>query len=173
LTNATFVWEPTASLLVDLGYARKVAAGSDFGESDMSVLIMPQDLITARPDVYKGWLAAELDAQLYLSEASHAADVVRMVSMRVPNYPKLSLWHAIYGLGRDTTNLTFDYIFTPQALKGLAETTRLVASTRPGIVPTLRADAVAGEGALQVLAERKLTSPIGQLRGQPDSAFAE
>jgi NitT/TauT family transport system substrate-binding protein len=171
--DAAFVWEPTASLLVDRGQARKVAAGSDFGESDMGVLIMSQDLIAARPDVYKGWLEAELDAQLYLSDASHAANVVRMVSERVSNYPKISLWHAIYGTGRDATNLTFDYIFTPQSLKDLGTTMRLVAGARPGVSPMLRPEAMAANGALAVLAERKLASPIGQLRGQPDSAFVE
>src|SRR5437899_8798006 len=70
--DAAVIWEPTTSRLVQEGLARKVATGASVNENDAGFLVMPQALIEQRPDIVKGWLQAELDAQLYFADGKHS-----------------------------------------------------------------------------------------------------
>ena len=76
--DAAVIWEPTASRLVQEGLARRIASGASVGESDGGFMTMRADLIKQRPDVVKGWLNAELDAQLFLADPKNAGEVARI-----------------------------------------------------------------------------------------------
>ena len=70
--DAAAIWEPTASKIVMGGIARRAASGEDFDALDGGFMVMLNDLITQRPDVHRGWLEAELDAQLYMLDPANA-----------------------------------------------------------------------------------------------------
>src|SRR6202047_440938 len=76
--DAAVIWEPTTSRLGQEGLARKVATGASVNENDAGFLVMPQALIEQRPDVVKGWLNAELDAQLFFADGKNAMAVSKM-----------------------------------------------------------------------------------------------
>src|SRR2546422_256788 len=76
--DAAVMWEPTTSRLVGDGLARLIATGKSVQENDGGLLGMRADLIKQRPDVVKGWLQAELDAQLFIADPKNAPEVIKM-----------------------------------------------------------------------------------------------
>jgi NitT/TauT family transport system substrate-binding protein len=78
--DAAVLWEPTTSRLVLEKLARKVASGASVDENDGGFLVMPKALVDQRPDIVRGWLEAELDAQLYFADHSRpAAETCRAI----------------------------------------------------------------------------------------------
>ena len=67
------MWEPVASRLVSEGLARRVATGNQFGENDGALIDVRADLIQQRPDVVKGWLETELEAEQILADPARVA----------------------------------------------------------------------------------------------------
>ena len=91
------IWEPTASRLVQEGLARRVASGASVNERDGGFLVMPQALIEQRPDVVKGWLEAELDADLYFGNSKNAMDIAKMAVSQTTGFPEKALWASAFG----------------------------------------------------------------------------
>jgi NitT/TauT family transport system substrate-binding protein len=67
--------------------ARKVASGASVDENDGGFLVMPKALVEQRPDIVRGWLEAELDAQLYFADEKNADDVSRMALEQTTGSP--------------------------------------------------------------------------------------
>lgn len=164
--DAAAVWEPAASRLVAEGLARRVATGADFGESDAAVVIMPNELRTARPDVAQGWLATELAAQAWLADPTHADEVVAMAAAKLPNYSKDSLWQALYGGSPQAVKVSYDFAFSPQLVEHLGKSLHFLADLRRAVTPDIRSDAIADAETQATLKAAGLTMPVGVLRGQ-------
>jgi len=73
--DGAIVWEPTASQLEEKGIARRVGSGADFGERDGAFVTMRYELMEKRPDIAKGWMEAELDAQLFMADPANADEI--------------------------------------------------------------------------------------------------
>ncbi len=84
--DGAVIWEPTASRLVGEGLARRVATGNDFDEPDGAFLDMRADLIDERPDVVKGWLEAELDAEQFIADPKNADQVVKLLKAQTTGF---------------------------------------------------------------------------------------
>jgi NitT/TauT family transport system substrate-binding protein len=128
-----------------------------------------------RPDVVKGWLNAELDAQLFLSDPRNAQEVMRWVKTYTAGMEDKYLWAALYGAyppdqGGTPRRLMFPFLISPHAHTLIDKATTFLHSIKGIHVSKLRPEAVMGEFAQQVLAERKLTSPIGSVSALPDAA---
>lgn len=95
--DAAAIWEPTASKIELKGIARRVASGEDFDIVDGGFMVMLNDLIQQRPDVVKGWLNAELDAQLFLADLNNADAVSKMAEQQTEQIDRKILWAALYG----------------------------------------------------------------------------
>lgn len=174
--DAAVVWEPVASRLVEEGLARRIASGASVQEDEGGFLAMRADLIKQRPDVVKAWMNAELDAQLYLADEKNAMEVVDMVKKRTSGFSDKVLWTALYGLypesaGGNKTRAYLHFGFTPQTLNLVDKATVFLHSIKTINTDKLRPDAVMPQFAAEVLKERKLTAPVGDVVGQPDSAF--
>ena len=156
--------EPIASKFVELNLARKVATGKDFDIWDGSFIVMLNDLLIQRPDVVKGWLQAELDAQLFMSDATRAHEVIRIVKQRTPNLNEKILWEALYG--GNGLKLQFDFIVTDAVKKILDDTTAFLYSlpNKPAAEPQIRKGGINDEMARQVLKERQFQSPVGVIK---------
>jgi NitT/TauT family transport system substrate-binding protein len=50
---------------------------------------MRADLIKQRPDVVKGWLQAELDAQLFMGDPKNAREVIKMAKQQTTGFSVL------------------------------------------------------------------------------------
>src|SRR5438552_3837203 len=112
--------EPTTSRLVLEKLARKVATGASVDENDGGFLVMPKALVEQRPDIVRGWLEAELDAQLYFADEKNADDVSRMALEQTTGFTQKVLWFSAYGRypdaeGGTATRISLPYTFTTEA----------------------------------------------------------
>lgn len=98
--DAAAVWEPTLSRIasdVGEGYSRVVTDGRSCDNPDVAVLMMRADFVENNPELVKGYLRAELEAQRYILDPANQASVVEIVSKHATGIPKRVLWYALFG----------------------------------------------------------------------------
>lgn len=179
--DAAVIWEPTASKIQLAGIARRAASGESFKGvegGDAGFLVMLNELIQTRPDVHRGWLEAELDAQLYLIDLSNASEVARMADDQTEGMPRRTLWASLYGknppeIGGGEDKNIFDFIFNKKASALVSAATKFLHGRKVVPNPVLRKESVWDQVARDVLKARGLSSPIGSVKEQPDSAYKE
>src|SRR5437762_1052914 len=172
--DVAVMWEPTTSRLVEEGLARLVATGASVQENDGGFLGMRADLIKQRPDVVKAWLEAELDAQLFLADPKNAAEVIKMAKEQTTGFSDKVLWNSLYGRypasagGTDTRNVMY-YTFTPETRELIKRAASFLYSIKSINVETLRPEAIESKWTEDILKERGLKAPIGEVKALPDS----
>lgn len=174
--DASVVWEPVASRLVQEGLARRVATGASVGENDGAFLTMRADLIRARPDVVKAWMNAELDAELYLADPKNSAEVAALAAQYATGYTDKVLWTALYGrqpesAGAAAVRLTLPFAITPEVAALIAADTAFLNTIKTINVDRLRPEAVMPEFAQAALKERGLASPVGRVAAMDDRDY--
>lgn len=170
--DAAAVWEPNASHLVHEGLARRVASGETIKETGAGFILMQAELIKQRPDVAKGWLKAELEAQQWMADPANAAEMVQIVKKRITGFSDKALWNALYGgysprEGGHAVRLYLPYTFTKDVHDLIGRGVSFLRSNKVIAVDKLRDDAIMPEFTQQILAERNLTSPVGEVKAQP------
>jgi NitT/TauT family transport system substrate-binding protein len=173
--DAAAIWEPNASNIELDGTARRVASGLSFDEYGVSYLAMRGDLIKQRPDVVKAWLNAELDAELFLADVKNAPVMIKAIKQHVTGFSDKALWMALYGsypesVGGTKRRLTMPFVFTPQSEAHLRKGTAFLYASKAINVDKLRPEAVMPEFAEQILKERGLKAPVGEVEALPMSA---
>ena len=176
--DAAAIWEPTASRLVEEGLARRIASGATVNEKDAGFLAMRADLIKQRPDVAKAWLNAELDAQLFLADPKNAMEVAAMAAQQATGFTEKMLWHSLYGqypaeIGGIPVRMQLPFTLTPDVVAQINQSAAFLFSIKSINVEKLRADALMNDMAAQVLKERSLNSPIGEVKSMPDSEYGK
>ena len=169
--DAAAIWEPTASKIVKAGIARRAASGEDFNALDGAFMVMLNDLITQRPDVHKGWLEAELDAQLFMADPANADEVAAMAESQTEKIDQSVLFHALYGgwpanQGGGEVKVQLDFIVTERVQTLLDNATAFLYSLpkKPAAAPKIRDGGIADGVARQILKERGLTSPLAVIK---------
>jgi NitT/TauT family transport system substrate-binding protein len=173
--DAAVMWEPTTSRLVQEKLARKIATGTSVNENDAGFLVMPHALIEQRPDVVKAWLNAELDAQLYFADGKNAMDVSKMALEQTTGFTQKELWLSAYGTyapeeGGTTTRIILPYGFPPEVMAHIKKASTFLLEIK-SIKEELRPDAVLPSFTADILKERNLQMPVGEVKAQPDSAY--
>jgi NitT/TauT family transport system substrate-binding protein len=171
--DAAVMWEPTTSRLVQDGLARKVATGASVNENDGGLLGMRYDLIKSRPDVVKAWLNAELDAQLFLADPKNHMEVTRMAKEQTTGFSEKALWMSMYGTypkegGGTPTRVILAYTFTPEALELIKRAAAFLHEIKSINTPQVRPEAIMPEFTQQVLKERGMKAPIGEVKQLPN-----
>jgi NitT/TauT family transport system substrate-binding protein len=176
--DAAVIWEPTASKIVHAGLAKRVASGEDFDAHDGAFLIMLNELMKQRPDVVKGWLEAELDAELFLADPKNASEVADMAQKQTEQIDKKVLWTAMYGeypksKGGGPVKLELDFVVNDKVRKLIDEATLFLNSlpNKPAATDKVRAEAIDDSVAREILAKRGLKSPVGVVKAMPETAF--
>lgn len=174
--DAAVIWEPVAAKLVLEGTARRVASGVDFNEDDGGFLGFRHDLMTGRPDVLRAWLEAELDAQIYIADPKNAGKVAAMAEAQTTGMTRKALWHSLYGenpknAGGGPDKNIMPFVFSPDALKLAQDAHKFLFEIKRVSSAAVREGAIDDSVAREVLKARGLTSPIGTVKAQPDSAF--
>jgi NitT/TauT family transport system substrate-binding protein len=174
--DAAVIWEPTASRLVQEGLARRVASGASVDELDGGFMVMPQALIEQRPDIVKAWLEAELDAELFFADSKNAMEIAKMAVGQTTGFQQKSLWASAFGStpkaeGGTDIRINLAYGFTPQALDLIQKASAFLLEIK-SIPTSIRPEAVQPQFTADILKARGLTAPIGQVKAQPDSAYA-
>jgi NitT/TauT family transport system substrate-binding protein len=172
--DAAVIWEPTASRLVQEGLARRVASGASVSENDGGFLAMRADLMKARPDVVKAWMNAELDAQLFLADPKNAAEVIRMAKEQTTGFSERALWYSLYGTypqgsGGSAVRNQLHFTFTPETRELIKRASAFLYSIKSINVAELRPEAIDASWSEQVLKERNVKAPIGNVAGLPDA----
>jgi NitT/TauT family transport system substrate-binding protein len=147
--DAAVVWEPAASRLVAEGLAKRAATGDDFGEGDAALVAMRNDLIEERPDVVKGWLKAEMEAQRFLADKANAGAVIAIAEKEAPGFPATVLKSALYGEG-GAPKVTFEYAITPKVQEMITASVAFLHEQKRLPQPTLRPEAIAGKIAAEL-----------------------
>jgi NitT/TauT family transport system substrate-binding protein len=173
--DAAVIWEPTASRLVQEGLARRIASGASVQENDGGFLAMRQDLIKSRPDVVKAWMQAELDAQLFIADPKNAAEVVKMAKDQTTGFSERVLWYSLYGTydpnaGGQAVRNQLHYGFTPESRELINRASAFLFSIKSINVDKLRPEAIESKWTEDILKERGLKAPIGEVKAQPDSS---
>ena len=176
--DAAAIWEPTASRLVEEGLARRIASGATVNEKDAGFLAMRADLIKQRPDIAKAWLNAELDAQLFLADPKNAMEVAAMAAQQATGFSEKMLWSSLYGqyraeVGGIPVRMQLPFTLTPEVVAQIGQSAAFLFSIKSINVEKLRAEALMNDMAAQVLKERNLSSPIGEVKSMPDSAYGK
>jgi len=173
--DAAVIWEPTASRIVLEKLARKVATGASVNERDGGFMVMPQALITQRPDVVKAWLQAELDAEIYFADSKNAMAIAEMAKSQTTGFPKKALWDSAFGAtskasGGTDTRITLAYGFIPDATDLIQKASKFLVEIK-SISAEIRPDAVVPQFTADILKARGLTAPVGEVKALPDSAY--
>ena len=172
--DAAVIWEPTASRLVQEGLARRIASGASVQENDGGFLAMRADLIKQRPDVVKAWLQAELDAQLFLADPKNSAEVVKMAKEQTTGFGERVLWYSLYGsydtnAGGHPVRNYLHFGFTPEARELITRAAAFLYSIKSINVDKVRPEAIEATWTEDLLRERGLKAPIGEVKALPDS----
>lgn len=169
------IWEPTASKIEMLGIARRGATGADFkgdDAGDAGFLVMMNEIIQDRPDVHRGWLEAELDAQIFLADLGNANAVAKMADDQTEGIDRKILWASLYRDDNRVNKLTLDFIFNDKVKTMLKASTAFLAGKKKfGKRKELRAESVWDGVAREVLKARGLSSPLGKIDGVPLSEY--
>jgi NitT/TauT family transport system substrate-binding protein len=169
------IWEPTASKIEMKGIARRGATGADFAGADAGdagFLVMMNEIIQTRPDVHRGWLEAELDAQIFLADLGNANAVSKMADDQTEGVDRKVLWASLYRDENRVNKLTLDFVFNDKVKTMLKASTAFLAKKKKfGKRKALRPESVWDDMARKVLKARGLTSPIGKIDGVPLSQY--
>ena len=169
------IWEPTASKIEMLGIARRGATGADFSgddAGDAGFLVMMNELIQDRPDVHRGWLEAELDAQIFLADLGNANAVAEMADDQTEGIDRKILWASLYRDEAGVNKLTLDFVFNDKVKTMLKASTAFLAGKKKfGKRKQLRPESVWDDMARKVMKDRGLSSPIGKIDGVPLSQY--
>jgi len=172
--DAAVIWEPTASRLVQEGLARRIASGESVQENDGGFLAMRADLIKARPDVVKAWLQAELDAQLFIADPKNATEVIKMAKEQTTGFGERVLWFSLYGTydeksGGQAVRNQLHYGFTPETRELIDRAAAFLHSIKSINTEKIRPEAIESKWTEEILKERGLKAPIGQVKALPES----
>jgi NitT/TauT family transport system substrate-binding protein len=172
--DAAVIWEPTASRLVQEGLARRIASGASVKENDGGFLAMRNDLIQARPDVVKAWLQAELDAQLFVADPKNAAEIIKMAGEQTTGFNPRVLWYSMYGTydpnaGGHPVRNYMHFTFTPETRELINRAATFLHSVKSINTDKIRPEAIEAKWADEVLKERGLKAPIGEVKALPDA----
>ena len=179
--DAAVIWEPTASKIQLAGIARRAASGESFEGTDggdAGFLVMLYEIIRDRPDAQRAWLEAELDAQLFMADLNNASAIAKMADDQTEGMSRRVLWASLYGknppeIGGGPDKITLDYIFNDKVNVLVSAATKFLHGRKVVPAAVLRKESVWDAMAREVLKARGLTSPIGAVKEQPDSAFKE
>lgn len=174
--DAAVIWEPTASKIVQEGIARRAGSGVNIQEHDGAFLNMRADLIKQRPDVVKGWLKAELDAQQYMANPKNAKEIAKIAAGYTTGFTTKEMWMAFTGKypksqGGTDSRLILPFAFTPEIMDLIRKDTKFLHSVKSINVSKLRPEAVMPEFANEILKERGLTAPVGEVKSVPESDY--
>lgn len=167
--DGAVIWEPTASRLVAQNLARRVATGNHFDEPDGAFLDIRNDLVQKRPDVVKGWLQAELDAERFIADPKNANEVVKLLKAQTTGFSEDELYKALFAAypkeqGGADIRLTLPFAFTPDTLELIRKDAVFLAGVKSIPSPDLAADAILIQPTADLLAERGLKSPAGVVK---------
>ena len=119
---------------------------------------------------------AELEAEQYLADPKNAVGVAELAQAQTTGFQKKELWRSLFGaysaeVGGAPIRLTLPFGFTAPALEHIKKATTFLFTIKSIDTPELAPDGVLPNLTADILKERGLTAPVGEIEAQPDSAI--
>jgi NitT/TauT family transport system substrate-binding protein len=143
--DAVSVWEPTASELIEQGLATPLVMGHSVGLTGGAFLVMRGDLIAARPDVVRGWLAAEREAQAMLADPGQREQIIALLSEQIPGISPAALRATLAtrdNRGKSVARMHYPFVPDSQTMELLIKATADLAASGDIASATMRKDSV-------------------------------
>lgn len=176
--DGSIMWEPTASKMVLEGIARRIGDTKLIGKMDGGFMAMQYELIKQRPDVVKGWLEAELDADLFWAKPENYMKVVEMAHKNTQGFSKEALWMSMAGKypaiqgGGDVRNIMY-YGINKDVMTMIADQITFLHGIKSIDVDVLPKDLIMPEFTDEILKKRGLTVPLAKIIAQPPESYPE
>jgi len=172
--DAAAMWEPHARRQVDLGNARYASTSAPWGEKDANFTSMREDFIEKHPEAAVGWLKAEIEALQFLLK--HPQESARIIAGELTGYDEKTVWSALYevnspSIGGDPVNYVAKLTFDNEVLDLMKKGYSFLHSIKVIESPDMPKDAINPEPLRQAIKEMGVAAPLGEIRGQPHSAF--
>jgi NitT/TauT family transport system substrate-binding protein len=135
-------------------------------------MMMRGDFIDKKPELAKGWLKCELEAQRFMCDPKNQEKVVDMIAKYAVGMPKSAIWFALYGqipeqVGGTSPRAVIPFVIEADMQKYIADVWDFQFKQK--LVPTEKppGNLVDDRLAKEVLKEAGLTSPVGTIEGIP------
>ena len=173
--DAAAVWEPTASRVGNLageGIAKLVATGAVCGDRDVGMMMMRGDFIDQHPDLAKGWLKCELEAEQFMTNPQNREKAVEMIAKHAVGMPKRVIWFGLYGeipknVGGVNPKTVMPFIVDADLDKYIHDLYKFQVGQKEVSTEAPPGNLIDDHLTREVLKEAGLTSPIGEIVAAP------
>lgn len=171
---AAGMWEPHARRVVEKGYAKYAATSGPWDEYDANFTSMRQDFIDKNPEAAVGWLKAEIEAIQFL--INHPCESSKIIASELTGYDEETVWAALYetlpaSQGGDPVNYVAKLAFDDQVLALMTDGYKFLYKLKVIESPEMPKTAINDAPLKKAMQEMKVTAPLGEILGQPRSAF--
>jgi sulfonate transport system substrate-binding protein len=174
--DGSIIWEPTASKIILEGIAKRVGDTKMIGKLDGGFMAMQHELIKQRPDVVKGWLEAELDANLFWSKPENYIKVVEMALKNTQGFSKEALWMSMAGKypksmgGGDFRNIMY-YGFDKDVMGMISDATAFLNEIKVLPMAQLPKELIDTSWTDEILKRRNLKVPLARIQAQDPAQY--
>lgn len=174
--DGSIMWEPTASKIVMEGIAKRIGDTKIIGKLDGGFMAMQAELIKQRPDVVKGWLEAELDADLFWAKPENYMKVVEMAHKNTQGFSNEVLWMSMAGKypkvmgGGDVRNIMY-YGINDEVRNMMKDAVTFLHEIKVLPMAELPKDLVDSSWTDEILKKRGLKVPLAKIEAQDPSKY--
>ena len=174
--DGSIIWEPTASKIIMEGIAKRVGDTKMIGKLDGGFMAMQHELIKQRPDVVRGWLQAELDANLFWAKPENYMKVVEMAQKNTQGFSKEVLWMSMAGKypksmgGGDVRNIMY-YGINDEVRTMIKDATAFLHEIKVLPMAELDKDLVDPSWTDEILKKANLKVPLARIEAQDPSKY--
>jgi NitT/TauT family transport system substrate-binding protein len=174
--DGSIIWEPTASKIVMEGIAKRVGDTKMIGKLDGGFMAMQHELIKQRPDVVRGWLQAELDANLFWAKPENYMKVVEMAQKNTQGFSKEVLWMSMAGKypksmgGGDVRNIMY-YGFDKEVMGMISDATAFLHEIKVLPMAQLPKELIDTSWTDEILKKANLKVPLAKIEAQDPSKY--
>ncbi len=174
--DGSIMWEPTASKIVMEGIAKRVGDTKMIGKLDGGFMAMQHELIKQRPDVVRGWLQAELDANQFWAKPENYMKVVEMAQKNTQGFSKEVLWMSMAGKypksmgGGDVRNIMY-YGFDKDVMSMIGDATAFLHEIKVLPMAQLPKELVDTSWTDEILKKANLKVPLAKIEAQDPAKY--
>jgi ABC-type nitrate/sulfonate/bicarbonate transport system substrate-binding protein len=172
--DAAIMWEPHARRQVEAGHARYVATGAAYNVPDADFTLMRQDFIQKNPEAAAGWMKAEIEAVQFM--INNPRETAQIIAKELTGYDEKTAWAALYEenparIGGDPVNYVGKMSFDQDVLTLMKQGYEFLFKIKAIDKPDMPANAINDEPLKRALREMNAKAPLGEIKGQPRTAF--
>jgi NitT/TauT family transport system substrate-binding protein len=137
---------------------------------------MRQDFIEKHPDAAVGWLKAEIEGLQFL--INNPREAVKIITGELTGYDEKTVWAALYeanppSIGGDPVNYVAKLAFDDDVMGLMTTGYRFLHSIKVIESAEMPVNAINPEPLKRAMQELAVKAPLGEIRGEPRTAFQQ